>query len=257
MRSPGSRLGSGSAARAVAFALLVGSTCLVPVGGEARAEALVIGSTVATIVPGSTLADATTIDVPAGGRLTLLLADGRTEVIEGPRQGRVGDLAAGKAADGSLWGTVKGLVTQKGGTTSRVGATRSAVAAKTAPLRAFDLADIPPTVSGRWCVPPGTRPTFTRRSIGSELRIAVKLEGGAEGVVHFPAGADTAAWPAALPVTPGRVTIAQPRLSPRGFELRPMQARPERARLLSALLAEGCEAQARLWIRELTAPAPR
>ena len=189
-----------------------------------------VGPSARAYPPGRSLPDAASLTLRANDMVTILGAGG-TRTFRGP-----GTYVLSAPARASAWATAMGTSGR-----ARVGAVRGpAVRVATAPWY-VDVAR-----GGNVCVGADAAPTLWRSSAGASAHVMITPAGAREGAtVEWPAGQQTASWPAALPVASGSE-----------YELRAGPGDPARIRITSlstaptrpqdiaaALIENGCDAQ--------------
>jgi hypothetical protein len=175
-------------------AVLALVVCLLPSLALA-APAVVIKSTVSGLAVGAMVEEDQVIDVPAGAAVTLVTPAGKTVTRSGPFNGAA--IGTGGGGDASVARTISGFLSKKGGET-RVGAVRAA-----ASRTADDPDVIPVAASGRYCAPQGGSPLWRGASDTEETYTLREVASGSQGEVAFARGAETVAWPAAVPLRDG------------------------------------------------------
>jgi hypothetical protein len=217
------------------------------------ADVIVLSSTSAKYSPGRELGDSERIELPDGGKLSLLLPSNAVRDVEGPYKGAVADLAKGRPSGGrDLWGLVKNYWTTGGVSESQVAATRelSLSSAPAKPATQWDA--VPLNGSGIFCIPSGEPVKIARGKPGGaeEVKLADRKMTKI-GIVRFGEGASEALWPDNVPVAneAGYRFIRQGR-PPAEFTLK-LIAKPDLdgPGVLAALYGKGCSEQIAAWLR--------
>lgn len=180
--------------------LLAAAALLAAMTGAQARELVVVESTAPDLPAGRIIDGSAPLSLKAGMRVALVADDGKVIKLEGPFIGTVsgggagGDRAVvaaisrlfdGGPAESASLGTFRGAGPQADGRE-----------ASTADIFAIDIRR-----TGTQCAATGGLPTLWRAETGRETTVTLQqLPGGPGGLVRFPAGVATAAWPAAVPV---------------------------------------------------------
>jgi len=241
---------SSSSRVAVALCLTAVLAVATAWSGCAHADVLVLESSTTAIQAGSVLPTAATFDVPQGGRLVVMLPNGRTEVVDGPRKGSVKDLSSETPADKSLWDAVGKMISGQAGSDRNVGATRSAIARPVAAATGFSWTTIPVTADGNWCVDKSGSLAIERSRTDRELRVTLAESGGTtRAEVIFPAGQAKASWPGSIAVKNGTYLLLAPDSQMRQVTLHVIGSVPTGGDVMKTLHARGCAQQMQQWLR--------
>lgn len=216
---------------------------------QGLADILVVSSDVATLKPGQQIGPGDRIEIPAGAKVRVLLPSGKTQLITGPANSAVADIAKGGPTVEGVLAKAKDFLATGGADASRPGATRSMMAGGPAPAFAWDV--VPAGASGDVCVEQGAQLKLARSGAGA-LTEATLLDTGsnAKFPVYWSANDMLADWPAALAPRPDAVyQVITPTARPSSFTLRVVEkAQTDEDSTLAALLMKGCRAQARAWL---------
>lgn len=213
------------------------------------ADVLVVSSDVATLKPGQQIGAADRIELPAGAKVRVLLPSGKTQLITGPANGAVGDIAKGGPTVEGVWAKAKDFLATGGADASRPGATRSLTAGGPAPVFAWNVVQAGAT--GDVCVEYGARLRLARAAAGAAAEAALlDAASNTKFPVSWPANDVLADWPAALVPRPDAVyQVITPTARPSSFTLRVVEkSQTDEDSTLSALLTKGCRSQARAWL---------
>lgn len=198
---------------------------------SAWGEAVVLSSTAPGMSVGRVLADDEVVRLPEATLTTLLLADGRMLKLNGPVEGRAGDLGGGQQSAALALGGFGGL------DVSALGGTRGDLASMPG-LPALDRVAVDIRHPGTWCVSPsGT----------------VVAEG--DGVVESPGKGKPVEvhagqpWPAELPVVDGARYVVRGESGPVPIGFRVVRAEAG-GQTAFGLARAGCLAQVGPFLRE-------
>lgn len=234
-------------------------------GRAALAEVIVIGSNAQSLKPGTILNDSSTIDLPAGARVRVMLASGRTQELKGPASVKVASLGKGEKRNESLWNDVKRLVAnQKTASESSVGAVRSvAPKGRTSGTSGSDAEHLnvgsPPAFSwrrvpidsdGDVCVEKRAALEMLRGAPGRPISVVVvNMQSKTRASVEFAVGSATAAWPKSVGMDVGRYTVVLPDGAKREIRLRPIAPLPAADDTIRLLHSQRCLMQVEAWLR--------
>jgi hypothetical protein len=210
---------------------------LVPVpvlsAAEVSPAAVVLASTAPGYETGQLLAEPM-VEVPDGASATFLLPGGQAITIKGPYKGGL----AGQKPLGKRSTLTQLLV--PGQDRSQIGGTRSLEAGRVPERVALD-----PAAGGRLCIVPGTALALSRPA--DPAFAAVELRQGDRAVtLSWPETGQALAWPEALPLASGTVTVRSVRTgAERQLDLQLVEApATSDAALAAALAFAGCGDQA-------------
>lgn len=216
-----------------ALVTVLGLTVLGLLGmSSAWGEAVVLSSTAPGMSVGRVLADDERVRLPETTLTTLLLADGRMLKLNGPVEGRVGDLGGGQQSAALPGGGFGGV------DVSALGGTRGELASAP-PLPALDSVAVDIRHPGTWCVSPAG-------TVMAEGDGVVESAGTGKPPVAVQAGKP---WPAELPVTDGARYVVHGAAGPVpiGFRVVRAEAGGDTA---FGLARAGCLAQVGPYLRE-------
>lgn len=261
---------SAAAVRAVrrigaAMMLIMAAAAHAPV----HADVIVVSSNAASVKAGSLLGNDTTIDVPSGARVRVMMPSGRTQEFKGPAKVKVADLGKGETINESLWNDVKRLVSnQNQAIESTIGAVRSVVPKSRGggeganaprafkhvpdpvPPPAFSWRRVSIDAGGDVCVEKGAPLELLRAAPGRPLAInIVNVQSKKRGVAEFAVGSATAAWPADVGTDVGLYAVVMPDGAKRDIRLRPIAPLPEADETLRVLHGQRCLVQVEAWLR--------
>lgn len=187
----------------------------------AWAEAVVLSSTAPGMSIGRVLADDETLRLPEATLTTLLLADGRVLKLNGPVEGRAGELGGGQQSASLAGGGLGGV------DVSALGGTRGDLAALPPPP-SLDKVTVDLGRPGTWCVTPSAKVSAGSDGVVEDVRTG--------RVVMLTAGRD---WPDELPVTDGATYVVRGAAGPMPIGFRVVQGGGDAFGLARA----GCLAQ--------------
>ncbi|HUS95532.1 MAG TPA: hypothetical protein VMX97_02215 [Hyphomicrobiaceae bacterium] len=236
--------------------LLMGLAILTVTGMTAAAQVIVISSSAPQLHAGRTLTGNTTLEIPAGANVVLILPSGVTRTIPGPYSGRVSELTRGSRSNAPLFDVVKNFIKTGGTTTSNVGAMRSiapkrTIVSKPAP---FSWTGISLTSNGSICVEKGVALTLTRTQPGRAQTVTVvNMNTARRAKVEFGAQDLTAPWPAAVQPENGSFALLSTGTPMRQIRLRLIATLPPTDAILQVLHKNDCKQQLQACLREMVA----
>jgi hypothetical protein len=197
--------------------------------------AVVLASTAPGYAMGDVLAEAV-VEVPDGASSTFLLPSGQMVTVKGPYAGEL----AGQKRAASPGGLTQFLI--PGQDSSEIGGSRSFEPGRTAGTLTLD-----PAAGGIFCVSPETAVMLAHPADPTFDRVELRQRSGGPAVrLDWPATGEALAWPSALPLDTGIVTVTSRRTgAERQLQLRLVgrAGRSDAARAAALALA-GCSRQA-------------
>ncbi len=227
------------------FMLLALTWAFSLVAGAALAgQLVVVSSTVEKWKAGQVLPAGTTLEVPEGGKITLVGSDGKTLIIKGPYKGVPKPPAGGNELTEKLSKMLSASATD----TATLGATRNVPGVATAEGR--KAAVISSSDSGTQCVLPGPPPPIWRSAAPRSATGSLSRIGAAEqGALRWNAREQLAEWPAEVAILHGERYLlrVQGRTSPAEFQLKLVpRDLPTNGHRALWMLEQGCGDQARM-----------
>ena len=272
--------------RAVTLAVAVAIGTLT--AGPTLADVIVLRSTAPTIAPGRSIADTETVQLAAGQTLVVVLPNGATRTLAGPSTTRTSDLTKGVGTNAALVNTVRrymqtGQVATQQTTTLRSAAPspspRSGAAASgsstgrdagmafgnaprarrsvTPPPRFAGWERIPIDAEGDYCVSSTARlELFRQASAAAQSITVVDMRTTTRVAVGFKAGAESAPWPARIPIaTGGTYAFVGAGAPMHQVRLRRLSPLPSADETLRVLHGQRCLAQLQAWLSGLMTAA--
>jgi hypothetical protein len=172
--------------------LLLGAAGLAP-SSLLAAELLVIRSDVAELKAGAVIQSTNAVKLPAGSRVMLVAADGRTIRLAGPFAGPPEPGAeSAPSSDRRLLESLRKLFAPADDERMAIGASRGP---------ASDVWRIEVLHEGIYCVPENQAPVLSRATAADDALVEVEQpNGGPRTSVRFPPGQRIVPWPQELPV---------------------------------------------------------
>lgn len=234
--------------------VLAGSMVLGAIAGPASADVIVIGSNAPGLKAGTVLADGSTLEVPQGAEVTIMLPSGRTTRIAGPQKRPVAELAKGERVDKSIWDSVADYVRKQGQADERrIGAVRSIAppsSAASTGKAAFSWRQIPIDSDGDVCIEKGAAIEIARRGAGKETRVTVvDMQRHKRAEARFAIGSTTVAWPAEIEPRVGGYSLVVENAPMRQFRLRLVSPLPSAEETLRVLHGQRCQRQIEAWLK--------
>lgn len=214
-------------------------------GAAMAGQLVVVSSTVDKWKAGQVLPAGAALEVPEGGKVTLVGSDGKTLVIKGPYKGTPQTPAGGNELADKLSKMLSASTTDN----ATLGATRSAgpIGSGTDGRKPFSVDS---SNTGTQCAMAGAPPEIWRGAASRSVTGSLTRVGSAEqGALRWEARQQMAAWPADVAVlSGGRYLLrVQGRSSPAEFQLKlvPGDLQTDGHRALW-MMEQGCTDQARL-----------
>lgn len=203
------------------------------------AKLVVLESTIAALPAGTELDDAK-LNVAADQHVTVMHQDGRVFEVVGPHTGPP-DETTGFSERSAVMAALGRMV--GGGTTSdkSLGVVRAEGGATVGPERL--TIDRP----GQQCAVASRPPSLARAAAGRAESARLKMVGGGESEVTWPAEATAAPWPAAVPLSDGSTYLLRRAGNPLPVAIRLnvlTTADPSDAFVIAWMSGKGCDSQA-------------
>lgn len=218
-------------------------------GAAAANQFVVVASTEAAWKPGQIVPAGTTFDLPAGGKVTLVGADGSQVHIRGPYRGAPA-VITGAAGSGQMLQQLAQLVSRDRTETSALGATRTADLIQ---VPGRDPLSIDVTRSGPQCIAAGKLPMLWRAA-SSRPASGTLVRAGTDqlGAVQWATGNHSATWPQGVAAIGGAryVIRLRDRPQPTEIELKLVPGNlPSVGHKALWMNEQGCVEQARLLLQ--------
>lgn len=198
------------------IAMLLGLGLVFGASSAAANQFVVVASTQAAWKPGQIVPAGATFDVPAGGKLTLLGADGSRVHIRGPYRGAPA-VGAAAADGGRMLQQIAQLVSRERTDNGTLGATRTTTLAQPSDR---DPLSIDVTRSGTQCVAAGKPPALWRIAHASAATgTVVRVGTDQQGAIRWGSGDRVTAWPQAVAVLAGARYVIRLRDRPQPTEV--------------------------------------
>ena len=212
-------------------------------GAAMAGQLVVVSSTVDKWKAGQVLPAGTVLEVPDGGKVTLVGSDGKTLVIKGPYKGTPQSPAGGNELADKLSKMLSASATDN----ATLGATRNLPGAGADGRKPFSVDS---GNTGTQCVMVGSTPQIWRSAPARSVTGSLTRVGSAEqGALRWEAREQMTAWPADVAIqSGGRYLLrVQGRSSPAEFQLKlvPGDLQTDGHRALW-MMEQGCTDQARL-----------
>jgi hypothetical protein len=230
---------------------LVAVAAIATFTGAAAAETLVVrssGPSARLYPPGKSLPDGAAVALKAGDQRVLL--DGRgTRVVRGPTSFNPAATAASPETGARLAALVGGGSDRR----VRIGAVRGVGEGKP---HSPNIWYVDAGKSGTVCVADPSAVTLWRPRMDAETTLSIVHDGKAATPVMWPAGSNTLAWPAALPVSQGAAyTLTMPGAAPVKLRFAVVGTRPQGLEdTASLLIRDGCSSQLDLLVDTFSLP---
>lgn len=226
-----------SALAAVAFAFLLA-------GSAVRAgEMVVIASTLPGLAPGQIIEGAQAIEIPEGGKLTLILQSGAALHLTGPFTGAPEDEAPPGVAEPDLIAAVALLASDEGVNVSELGVTRGLTVVIPEDPWVIDVMR-----GGDHCVRAGGAALW-RGKVGAGQSMTLKhVAQRRKATVNWPRNKETLSWPGDVPFEDGAVYLVRLGASPLPTKLVlhfVPAGLPSEARRAVWMAGKGCRLQAK------------
>lgn len=231
----------------------------------ARAQIIVLNSTAPGLKAGQILEQGTSLAIPEGASVVVVLPSGASRTVQGPFKGKTAELTRGSPANAALFAAVRKYV-QTGGTTTRnAGAMRSSVGPRLAsgPATRFSWQEIPVRAQGDVCVERGAQLTLVRTDAGAPLSVTVvNLNSTQRSRVEFGANDTSVIWPADLKPESGSFALLAAAQPMRQIRLRLISPLPAPDQTLRVLHGQRCTLQFQAFLATMmqvgsaTPPAP-
>ena len=222
----------------------------------AHAQVIVLQSSVGKYKAGTTLAKSTQIAIPAGGSMTVVLANGATRTINGPFSGKVSTLSKGGSSNAALFNAVKKYIKTGGSSQKKVGALRSLAPRGTSRSPSspasikFSWTSVPVSASGDYCVQKGTPLTFERARAGKPIEITlVDLQSTRRVQLNFGSADATVDWPAEMAIRNASYAILAKGRAMKQLRLRLISPLPPADQTLQVLHGQRCNIQFGAYLR--------
>ncbi len=214
-------------------------------GGALAGQFVVVSSSEAQWKPGQVVATGVVLDIPAGGKLTLVGSDGKTLVIRGPYKGAPKPPAGGN----ELADKLSKMLSASAADTGTLGATRT-VGMATVSSDGRTPFSISSSMTGTQCLATGApaqiwRGAASRMATGSLMRVG----SSEQGELRWPARERLTAWPAEVAVQDGGRYLlrVQGRSQPAEFQIKLVPGNlPSDGHRALWMMEQGCADQARL-----------
>jgi len=177
---------------------------LAAVPGRAE-EFFVMSSTVASLEEGAMIDGAAALEVPAGGRVTLVAKSGAVVTLEGPHSGPLAAAGGTAATEAGLFDALGELFQ------GREKQAQAGVYRNIGPLATLeDPWAIDTTRWGRYCVLPGAPVRLWRADTSQAASLKIKhARTGADATVNWGRGDEMTTWPEALAAEDGTTYLVR------------------------------------------------
>jgi hypothetical protein len=168
--------------------------------GSAK-DLVIVESSAPEFKQGQVVDGGKSLTLGAGTRIVMIGDDGKVIKLDGPFKGVPDGSASASAGDPQVVAAISRLFNTQGAETSALGTFRSA-----SPLEGGRAGDPPDAWSidiargETQCAESGVPPMLWRAEPGRDATVLVQRAGGVGGLVRFPAGIQSAAWPADVPL---------------------------------------------------------
>ncbi len=240
-------------ARVLTICTLLLGTCF-SVG--AHAQVIVLQSTVKNYKPGLKIGSSSTVNVPEGQMLLVMLPSGVTRKIEGPFSDSARRLAkSGGRSNAALFKAVANYVKTAGTTASSVGAVRSVAPSGGVNKKLnipFSWSTLHVRAAGDICLDQNSPVNIVRSDAKRpKLFNIIDLSAAKKAQIVFPAGMNALPWPAELDLSSGNYGILTKGRKVYQVRLRIIKQIPAPENTLQVLHGQRCTQQLKAYLRDL------
>ncbi|MFN8759866.1 MAG: hypothetical protein ACK5XA_13800 [Tagaea sp.] len=180
------------------FALGLAVTAFAAVGSVRANELVVLDAKGVELAAGAKIDGSAKLTLPAGARLTLVAADGRTIKLRGPYE--EAPAPSTQAAQANMGDALRNLMNQRGAGTAQLGVVRAA--GEGVDLPEPWIVDV--ARSGSRCLPANAAAVLWGPSFGEATEIKIEpADRSWRARGNWPAGQDRLALPATIPISDG------------------------------------------------------
>lgn len=223
---------------------------------SASADVIIVQSNSPMVRAGTVMTGPTTLQIPSGRRVVVILPSGATRTLTGPYKGTVASVTRGIKSDKSVFDAAKRYLVPPPGISSQMTAGSSMLA--TAPVRdtnrgpQFSWRSIPVESSGDICVERGSPLQLARQWTDGETRLTlIEMRSQLRAPIVFPAGRRLIAWPADVDIDPRATYVLRSTSEQRSLRLRLIAPLPAPEDTLRVLHAQRCQSQFRAYLRDM------